>query len=612
MNAPALPPALWDFPYEPLPSREYDGLGSDLVVATVGFVSEAEFERAVGEVGVSTTFESLVVRAPLFWTRVRGSPGLTGELLLQVLGRAGIAVRYVAPATHASAIAAPSFVVDASMRARPSDWRLRERAKGVVDAPTASRWFLGPSGLEVDRARCGTGEGTRLAVVDDAGAAAELVGFEREIGVGVDEASRTSPHGSLMAGWAVGAAGAPKFPGVAPAASARLYAIPKPGIDVVSLARAIVRAVFDGADVVVCATYVEQTWSPMLDDALEVATRLGRHGRGAAIVFPCGREGSSPADSIHASWSLSLGDPASDPRVFCIGPSGRSEGWFLWRDRRGKLRPFANRGPAVRWLAPGDDLADPLELRDRWCHAESSGAAALAAGVLLLVLAANPKMSLRELDAVVTRTAGAIRASECDDVAAPAADPFDLLPRGLDADGHNAKHGYGRMNARRACLAARDPIAAALFEMGEPDAALAAFDLVSRVHPYSRRAARWIARRILVDARVSHGLKVVLRHLRLLSADPTRACAHAKGSLVRQIVSLSRELRAHERVPECVAVELRELERRLAAPMVESFLLEAASRLWQAPPQAARGAPAVAKNFGALGSKGGSVDRELA
>ncbi len=249
---------------------------------------------------------------------------------------------------------------------------------------------------------------------------------------------------------------------------------------------------FDGADAVVCATYVEQTWSPMLDDALAVASRLGRRGRGTAVVMPCGREGSSPPDSIHASWSLSLGDPASDPRVFCIGPSGREGGWFLWRDRRGKLRPFANRGPSVRWLAPGDDLADPLQLKDRWCHAESSGASALAAGVILLVLASNSGLALRDVDAIVTRTAS--RASEHDASSAPPADPFDLLPRGTDPDGHDAKHGYGRMNARRACLAARDPIAGELLALGEEEAAVAAFDLVAQARPYSPRAARWVVR----------------------------------------------------------------------------------------------------------------------
>ena len=573
------------------------------------------FERALGEGGAGATFESLVARAPLFWTRVRGAPDLTCEGLSQLLARAGVPVRYVAPATRPSAIMAPPLVTDPSMRARPCDWRVRARRDGVVDRPTASRWFLGhKSGLNVDRGRCGAGARMRLAVVDDDFAAGELVGFEREVTVGVDRVSRTQPHGSLMAAWAVGATGASRFPGVAPGASPRLYAIPKPGVDVVSLPRAIVQAVFDGADVVVCATYVERTWSPMLDDALATATRLGRGGRGTAVVLPCGREGSSPADSVHASWSLSLGDPASDPRVFCIGPSGRSGGWFLWRDRRGRLRPFANRGPAIRWLAPGDDLADPLELRDRWCHAESSGASALAAGVLLLVLGANPRMTLGELDAVVTRTASASRPDIDDDLDAPVADPFDVLPQGTDPDGHDAKHGYGRMNARDACLAAQDPICAVLLEMGETDAALAAFDLISRGRPYSRRAGRWLARQMVANASLSHGLKVALRHLRLVAADPRRARAHARGSLARQLVLLLRAIGADERAPRSIARELEELSRRLAEPIVESVLLDAAAELWRpaSAPASLGVRPSAAKNVSAPGSKEGRVNHEFA
>ncbi len=96
--------------------------------------------------------------------------------------------------------------------------------------------------------------------------------------------------------------------------------------------------------------------------------------------------------------------------MFCVGPSSREGGWFLWRDRRGRLHPFANRGPALRWLAPGDDLPDPFADADRLTHAESSGAAAVAAGVLLLVLGQNPDLTIDELDAVVSNTATLYRA----------------------------------------------------------------------------------------------------------------------------------------------------------------------------------------------------------
>src|SRR6185295_3517776 len=117
--------------------------------------------------------------------------------------------------------------------------------------------------------------------------------------------------------------------------------------------------------VIACATYIDGLMSPLLDDALEVAVRLGRGGLGTAVIFPTGREMSSPEGSRHSSLSLGLGEPASDPRALCVGPSARDGGWFLWRDHRGKFRPFANRGPSVRWLAPGDDMALPFAVDDR-------------------------------------------------------------------------------------------------------------------------------------------------------------------------------------------------------------------------------------------------------
>jgi len=63
----------------------------------------------------------------------------------------------------------------------------------------------------------------------------------------------------MLVGWAVRArrSDGSTFTGVAPDASPRVYCIPKPGRDVWSLPLAILRAVDDGADVIVCATYVE-------------------------------------------------------------------------------------------------------------------------------------------------------------------------------------------------------------------------------------------------------------------------------------------------------------------------------------------------------------------
>ncbi len=66
-------------------------------------------------------------------------------------------------------------------------------------------------------------------------------------------------------------------------------ASPKPGYEIFTLPMAIVRAVDDGADVVLCATYVDGSTSPLLDDALSFARHLGRGGS-----RDCGRPAVEP------------------------------------------------------------------------------------------------------------------------------------------------------------------------------------------------------------------------------------------------------------------------------------------------------------------------------
>jgi hypothetical protein len=224
----------------------------------------------------------------------------------------------------------------------------------------------------------------------------------------------------------------------------------------------------------------------------------------------------------------------------------------------------------------------PFSDVERFTHAESSGAAAIAAGVLLLVLGQNPDLTVDELDAIVTNTATAI---EPDSGATnrDLADRKDLLPLRADGDGHNAKHGYGRMNATLAAAAARDPIAATLVAMGEPEAAVA-WELDASPHPYGKVFGHWAARVVLVDPAVRHALAAVARTLRLWSERPERALHHARGALARQALIALRLLVASRRVeasgqssPEADAT----IERVLALNpgMFEDELLSVAARV---------------------------------
>jgi hypothetical protein len=542
----------WDFPYEPVVIRTREDAGVlDVVVATATATSAAILAEALAPLG-ELVVTALVDEGPLHWFRLTAAAPASRRDVATALKARGIPVRYVAPARASDLTLAPALELPPAAQGTPRDWPL-DSSRPTRAGREGDTWFLGPSGVDVNRRICGTGAGVRVAVIDDDAADLERLDLERTVLVGVDQLSRASGHGALMVAWAVGSRGDDDagFAGVAPGASVRLYCVPKPGVDVVSLPLAIVTAVADGADVVVCATYVEATTSPMLDDALQLASRRGRRGLGTPVVLPTGRETSSPGISLHASLSLSFADPASDPRVHCIAPSGRGGGWFTWADSRGRLRPFANRGPAVRWLAPGDDLPYPFGSHDRLFHAESSGASAIATGVIALVLAGNPDLRQADLHAILSRSS---RAPAPDPANAALADPFDVLPLDRDRDGHDAKCGYGRPSAVAAVGSASDPVALALFAMGEDDAARRW--LVRPGGLYSQDLARWAVGALLGRPDLEHAVRALARHARLLAQSPARAPSHGRGAFARQVGLVVRALLAECAPPPPLQAEL--------------------------------------------------------
>lgn len=579
----------WDFDYRPAgPPAPEPEAASDVVVATEARVPAARAKAALGALAGAIEVREILARPPLFWLRVRAEAALDPAAVARALREAGAIVRYVAPACAGSQRWAPPLRGGRAAEARPSVWRARPETVGAEPSGPGA-WFLGADGggIDADRAATGTGAGTRLAIIDDDAAGAASLDLDAEILVDVERASRAHAHGARMVAWAVGAPRAePPFRGVAPDASPRLYLIPKPGLSVVSLPLAVARAVNDGADVIVCATHVEASWSPMLDDALAFAERCGRGGLGAVVVLPTGRDGSSPPGSVHASFSLSFGDPAADPRVLCVAPGARGGGWFFYRDRQKRARPFANRGPSVRLLAPGDDVADPLFAGGHPTHAESSGAAAIAAGVALLVLAQNRALHLRDVFALLETTLAEVEPAASAELL-PFADAHDTLPAARDRDGHNAKHGYGALSAAQVCLAAADPVAWALVRIGEVGAARAyrarrLGDPAVR-QAYSTALGRWIVRVLLSDARASHAARALVRHARLLSADRRRREGFPAGAFARQVALLLRGLlegTAAGRPPTPLRAEIRAcLARLVEHPEVEDAWLDLAEEI---------------------------------
>lgn len=586
----------WSFEYAPLPLARGEPVESDtdIVIATVDDIDPAQVTELIGTGINDLCVTPLISSHPVFWTRVQSSQSLDFARIRAALTAAGIGVRFVTSARRGNQTLPPPLDFSGGRPRTGRGWPTRGKSTHA-ELDSTWRWFLRPEGVAVNRSHCGTGAGTRLAIIDDDGLDLDRVSLDAEVLVGVGAMPRSQSHAAMLLGWAVGArrADGSQFAGIAPDASPRAYCIPKPGTDVWALPLAILRAVDDGADVIVCATYVEGTSSPLLDDALEVAWRLGRNGRGTVVALPTGREMSSPEGSVHSSLSLGYSDPASDPRVFCVGPSARDGRWFLWRDRRGRLRPFANRGPAVRFIAPGDDMASPFAADDRASHAESSGASAVAGAVILLVLEANPELTSADVDAALRVAAVLVdTARQYEDPAL--ADRRDLRPLGIDPDGHNAKHGYGRLNATRACLVASDPFAQALVRIGEAEAA----EQYARVRCgvisalLGERVARFAARAALRDASISHALCSFMRTLRLVASSRTAAEAPS-GQYLRQLgvvlrmldhvcesAELGAEVRARaEHLRTLDPGTIRSIETELAS------LLDMASREPQTPPR---------------------------
>lgn len=585
----------WDFEYR-VPARStVPETTTDFTVATRVEIERERLAHAIRAVDGDVRIDSLLLRPPLFWYRVRTESPRSLEHVVQSLSAADIPTRYVTPSAHASPAVGPRPDFSGIAARSESRWNRSTERTRTNDA--SAHWFLTrESGVDVDRTICGAGRGTRLAVIDDEARDAELLDLDAEVLIGLGAAPRGSTHGAAMAAWAIGSRGdaeqgVPPYAGVAPDAACRLYVIPRPGHELVWLPMAIVRAVDDGADVVVCATYVEHTASPMLDDAFEFAVRAGRGGLGTAVVLPTGREISSPKGSIHASLTLDLGDPASDPRVLAVAPSGFCGGWFFWTDKNGKRRPFANRGPAVRIAAPGDDMPYPFATDGRFGHAESSGASAIAAGVALLVLGRNPGLRVDELYEVLSSTT-----RECPtEPEGTVGDEADLLPAGRDPDGHDAKVGHGRASAFRACLAASDPITAALVALGEDDAARRYHVLRANVRSvggaYSEQLAMWSARIVRTDRIFGDACAVLCRHLRLLAGHVDRQSAQSEGSTARALALLIERLAVHG-APDAIAQEIRALSRRAceatgvpeARRNLERALFSLASELWVSEP----------------------------
>ena len=302
----------------------------------------------------------------------------------------------------------------------------------------------------IDRAVLG--DGVTIAVIDDAVdtrhpefAGRVVPGWNAGDGSDSPLPSGWQPHGTQVAGLAL-AAGI-HVAGVAPAA--RLMGIRVPALTRAtgdrSEADAIRWAAEHGADVICCA------WAPCnpngesgrlphhTRDAIDHALRHGRDGKGCAIIFSAGNDGSD----------ITLNGYASHPGVIAVGACN-------CHDRRPS---YSGWGSALWCVFPSNDPHDAVGasashrtttpigsfLKGETFYARfgfTSAACAAVAGICAVILAGAPSLTWHEVKAVLARSCV----------------PIDVEGGSYDLAGHSPLYGFGRADALRAALVAREKV----------------------------------------------------------------------------------------------------------------------------------------------------------
>lgn len=231
-----------------------------------------------------------------------------------------------------------------------------------------------------------------------------------------------------------------------------------------SIAEAFTRAVDEGA------AAINNSWGPGFSlyfplstaerGAFRHARTAGRGGLGTVIVFAAGNE----------TRDVAIDAYAADPYVIAVAATTNIDDWA----------PYSCYGPAVDVAAPsqglpaeqdgvadddvgivctdysGDDGYDAGDYNPGFSG--TSAASPVTAGVVGLVLSANPALTAEQVRLVLTRSADKITADKM-----PWADLLgedqDVLEQffGYDDNGHSLAFGYGRVNAARAVALANAP-----------------------------------------------------------------------------------------------------------------------------------------------------------
>ncbi len=339
----------------------------------------------------------------------------------------------------------------ATATARPAA-RARARAEAREGDFLSQQWHLRVAKVEDAWVKQRGSSSVTVAILDD-GVDVQHAEFQGKVRGQFDFATHqadASPksdddkHGTACAGVAV-SRGAMAF-GAAPGCS--LLAVRTPAMLGVADEADMFRWVTDqGADVLSCSWGPPDNAGPFtLVDNVRAAIRYcctnGRGGKGTPVLFAAGNGNELVSDdgyaanpdvmAIAASSARDTKSPYSDfgPEIFICAPSSgdssAGDPRIFTADRRGAAG--YNPGNASVGDAAGDYTAR---------FGGTSSATPLVAGVIGLMLSANPQLTLANVRRILRDTADKIG------------------DRSLyDANGHSDEFGYGRVNARAAVDAA--------------------------------------------------------------------------------------------------------------------------------------------------------------
>ncbi|MDY6802705.1 MAG: S8 family serine peptidase [Cyanobacteriota bacterium] len=292
-------------------------------------------------------------------------------------------------------------------------------------------------------------------------------------------------HGTACAGIAVAEENGEGVVGVAPGCA--LMAIRTSGyLDDGSVEEIFDWAIDNGAAVISCSWGPSAIYFPLSlrqNAVITKAAKRGRHGKGCVVLFAAGNA-NRPVDGVvdEKGWPNNLiqgetpwlGGFTLHPDVITVAACtslNKKSVYSNWGTGISVCAPSNNAPPGI-WMPETGYISTPPEIQDSIVglgifttdrigaagyergdftgfFGGTSSATPVVAGVVALMLSANPDLKSEEVREIIQETT--------DKIVDPDPDPqLGTMLGNYDANGHSQWFGFGKVNAYKAVLAARE------------------------------------------------------------------------------------------------------------------------------------------------------------